>query len=116
MYRVGGARRNQPHIGDRPRHPRIALVDRVAVFIQLKTAIEVRAWLDRTSATVANFTAVKDCLTLVVDRFKLDPYVKRINGAAGKEVPDFARSHDHFNADGIASTNRSPDFIEWRDH
>ena len=41
-----GARRDEAHVGDRARHPGVALVDRVAVLVELQAAVEVRAGLD----------------------------------------------------------------------
>src|SRR6185503_12028681 len=71
--------------------------------------------LDRSAAAIFDFTAVKDLLSLVIDRFELDPHIKGINGAPGKEMAALSCSHDHFDADRIASTNRRINFIEGRD-
>ena len=43
MDRVGGAGRDQAHVGDRARGPGVALVDRVAVLVEQQAAVEVRA-------------------------------------------------------------------------
>src|SRR4030095_16466231 len=66
MDRIRSPWWNQSHISHRPRHPRIAFVDLVPVFVELKAAIEMCARLYRASAAVCNFTAVKDLLTFVV--------------------------------------------------
>ena len=50
--RVGGAGRNQADVRHRARRPRVALVDRIAMLVELQAAVEVRARLDRTLAAV----------------------------------------------------------------
>ncbi len=54
MHGIGSARRNQPHIDERTCGPCIALVDRVAVLIELERTIEVGAGIDRPLAVVLN--------------------------------------------------------------
>src|SRR5205807_2376227 len=94
MNRVRRAGWNQSYISHGARHPGIALVDAVAMLVELQAAIEMRPLFDRPAPAVFHIAAVEDRPPLVVDRFKLDPHIERINGAAWKEVPDLARADD----------------------
>src|ERR1044072_1784897 len=103
MNRVSRARRDQPYVSDRSGHPCVSLVDDIAVFVKLAAAIKVRAFFDRPLAIIFNRAAVKNLLAVAVHRFKLDPYVERINGPARKEVADLARANYDLHAHRIAS-------------
>ncbi len=114
--RVSGARRNQTHVGDRSRGPRVALVDRVAVLVELKAAVEVSAGVDGPLPVIRRDAAVEQNASLVVDRLELDPDVERVDRAAGEEVPDLACPHDDLDADRIPSPDAHLDLVEWREH
>ena len=79
----------KPHIHDRPRGPRVALVDGVSVRIDLQRTVKVRALFNWTFAIVLNHAAPEDGLSLIVGGFQFEPRVVGIDGAAGKEVSNF---------------------------
>ena len=88
MHGIGRSRRNQAHVHDGAGRPRVPLVDRVAVRIDLQRAVKVRALLDRTFAVVLDLAAPEDGLALVVDALELQPGVVGIDRAAREEVSD----------------------------
>ena len=116
MHRVGSAWRDQPHIGDRARHPRVSLVDRIAVIVELKAAVEVRGRIHGPLAVVRHLAAVEQDVSLVVDRLELDPDVERIDGAPGKEVTDLQRADDDLDPDRFAAAHRRGNPVERRQH
>ena len=95
---VGRARRNQPHIQHAARLPGIALVDRVAVAIQLVGAVEVRARLHRTLAVLGHAAAPEDDAPVGILGLQFQPDIERVHRAAREEVPDLARAHHHIHA------------------
>ena len=52
---------------------------------------------------------------VLVDRFELDPDVERIDRAAGEEVTDLARAHDHVDANRFAAADDRIHFVQRRD-
>src|SRR5207249_11567032 len=113
--RVGGARRNQTHVGDGARAPRVPLVDDVAVLVEQQAAIEVRLRIDRPFTVVGHRAAVQNRAALVVLRFQFDPDVEGVNRAAGEEVADLARAHDDLEPYGVAAPDRDVDLVERSD-
>src|SRR5262249_26874498 len=103
---------HQSHISYRARHPRVTLVDRISMFVELEAAVEVGARFDRTAPSIVDFAAVKNCLPLVVYRLQLDPNIERVDCSSRKKVPDFSCSYYDFDAHRIAPTNGRVNFIE----
>ena len=112
MNRVGRAGRHEADVRDRSRRPGIALVDRVAVRVELKAAIEMRTRLDRSFPTVSHGAAVQQDTALVVDRFELDPDVEGVHGAAREEMTDLPGADDDLDPDGFSSTDRRRNLVE----
>src|SRR2546429_2117202 len=92
------ARRDQVHVNDRARCPRIALVDDTAVSVDLQRTIKMRAPVDGALPVVLNLAAPENGFAPIVGGFELEPNVKGINGAAGKEMADTAGSNDYVDA------------------
>src|SRR5208283_2969605 len=105
VHGVGGAGRAQTHVYDGARGPGVALVDRVAVRVDLQRAVEVRSLFHRTFAVVLDHATPENRLALVVDAFKFEPSVVGIDGAAGKKMPDAFGAHHDIDANGIAATD-----------
>ena len=101
VNRIGGARWNQVDINHGARGPGIALVDGVAVRVDLQRAVKVRALFHRAVAIVFDHAAPENGLALVVRSLQFEPGVVGIDGAAGKEVADLFRADNHVNAYGI---------------
>ncbi len=90
---VRGARRNQPDVEQAARLPRVALVDGIAVRIELIRAIEVRA-----GSTGPRPSSVTSPLQKIVRPsaswpMQLEPDVERVHRAAREEMSDLARAH-----------------------
>ena len=100
---VGGARGNQADINHRAGGPGVALVDRIAVLVDLQRTIEVRAFLHRAFAVVLDHAAPENGLALVVGGLQLQPGVVGINRAPGKKWPIFLRANDDVDAHCIAT-------------
>src|SRR5580692_9661256 len=66
VHRVGRAGWDEPHIYHRTRSPGVALVDGIAVSIDLQRSIKVRAFFHRTFALVFDHAAPKNRLAFVV--------------------------------------------------
>src|SRR5512147_1518655 len=67
MHCVGRTGRDQADINHRSRRPRIALVDRISMLVDLQRSIEVGAFFDRPLAIVFDLTAPENSLALVID-------------------------------------------------
>jgi hypothetical protein len=106
VHGVSRARRNQPHIYDGARGPGIALVDGIAVCVDLQRTIEMRAFFHRTFAIILDHATPEDCLALVVDALQFKPRVVGVDGAAGEKVSDLLGANDDIDADGIAAAQR----------
>jgi hypothetical protein len=113
MHGVRRAGRNQSNIDDRARGPCIALVDGIAVRIDLQRTIEVGAFFDGTLATVFDHARPENGLASVVGAFEFQPGIVGIDRAAGKEVADFLGAYDDVHANRIAPAQRRLHFIEW---
>ena len=98
MHHVGRARGNQAHVQHAARLPGIALVDHVAVAIDLKGAIEVRARFHRALAAILRLAAPEDHAAVGVLALQFQPYIGGVYGAAREEMADLARAHHHIHA------------------
>src|SRR5690349_11467761 len=107
VHGVRRARRNEMHVNNRARSPSIALVDDMAVRIDLQRAIKMRARLDGTFPVVFDFATPKNGLAFFVGGLEFEPHVKGINGAARKEMANAAGSNDHIDAQIIATPDCS---------
>ncbi len=76
VHRIGRARRNQSNIQQAACLKRIALVDRIALTVELIRAIEVRALLHRTLAVILDITAPEDDLAVCILALQLEPDVE----------------------------------------
>ena len=114
MDRIGGARRDQTHIDHRARGPCIALVDGIAVLIDLQRAIEMRAFFHRTFAVIFDHSTPEDSLILVVRSFEFEPGVVGVYSTAGEEVADFFRAHDNLYAHRVSAAKDRPHAIKRR--
>ena len=103
VHSVCRARRDEPHIHDGSRGPGVALVDGIAVRVDLQRAIEVRAFFHRTFAIVLHHAAPEDGLAFVVRALQFEPGVVGIDGAAGEKVSNLLGAYDHIHAHGIAA-------------
>src|SRR5205823_11184614 len=106
----GRAGRDEPHVGHRPRHPGVALINDVAVLVELEASVEMRGGIDGTAARRQG-AAVKERLTFVVDRLELHPDVERIDGAAREEMSDLARADDDVETQRFAAAHGCRDAI-----
>src|SRR5207237_6415468 len=97
-------------------YPGVALVDRIAVLVELQAAIEMRAGIDRPAPLVGDAAAVEQYAAAVVDRLELHPHVERVDRAGRKEMPDLARAHDDFHAHRLATLHRHRHAIERSEH
>src|SRR5450755_160650 len=70
VHGIGSSRRNQTDVHDGARGPGIALIDWIAVSIDLQRAIEVRSLFVWSFAFVLNHPAPENRLALVVDAFE----------------------------------------------
>src|SRR5438045_2712898 len=82
--RLGGARTNHLPVEHPPRLPRIPLVDRIALAIELIRAIEMRALLDRPLPSVFDLAAPIDQPPIGVASLHLQPDIERIHRSTGK--------------------------------
>jgi len=67
--------------------PGVALVDGIAVAIDLERFVEVRARLNGAFAVVFDFSAPENGLALFVGGLKFEPDVEGVHGASGKKWP-----------------------------
>src|SRR5437899_3048588 len=65
-----------------------------------------RAPVDGALPVVLNLAAPENGFAPIVGGFELEPNVKGINGAAGKEMADTAGSNDYVDANVIAAADR----------
>ena len=103
VHRVGRAGRNQAHIHDRARRPRVALVDRIAVRIDLQRPVEVRSLLYRTLAVILDHAAPENGLAFVVGALQFEPGIVGIDGPTGEKVSDLLGAHHHIHANRVAA-------------
>src|SRR5690348_12618 len=112
VHCIGRAWRNQVDVNDGARGPGIALVDDVAVAVNLERTVEMRAGINGAFAVVFDLSAPENGLAFFVGSLEFDPYVEGIHSATGEKVADFARSNDDIHANIIATTNRSVGTID----
>ena len=74
--------------------PGVALVDGIAVAVDLERFVEVRAGFDGALAVVFDFAAPEDGLAFFVGGLEFEPDVEGVDGAAGEEVADLASEDD----------------------
>ena len=115
MRRIGRAGGNQPHVQQAARLERVALVDRIAIRIELVGLVEMRALLN---GPVVGFSvpAPVDDLAVGVLTLQFQPNIEGIDGPAGEEVADLARPHDNIQAYGRPWLELRACFIEGRGH
>ena len=113
---VSGAWRDEADVEHAARLEGVALVDRVAVRIELIRLVEVRAGFDRTSPLVGHLPAPVDDLALGIAPFKFEPDVEGVHGAARKEVANPACAHHHVDACRRAGHQLRLRPVDWRGH
>src|SRR2546426_11784731 len=98
MNRIGRAWRNQAHVEDRTGRPCIALVNGIAMFIQLERFVKVSSRLDRPFAAAARLilghSAPIEDVPLFIFALQLSPDVKRVYRSARKKMTYVARPRD----------------------
>src|SRR5258707_7107623 len=99
MRGVGGAGRDQAHVKHAASLPGISLVDWIAFAVDLERAIEVSAFIHRTSIAIFHTAAPREHLAVGIARLKFQPHIVSIHRARRKEVADLARSHHGVHAD-----------------
>src|SRR6266481_2739671 len=102
---VGGAGRDEMDVDDGAGGPGIALVDGIAVAVNLKRFVEMRAGFDGTFAVVFDLAAPENGLAFFVGGLEFEPDIEGVHGAAGEEVADLAGADDYVNEDVVASAN-----------
>src|SRR5579883_2977481 len=112
--RIGRSWRDQVNVEHAARLPGIALVDRVAPFIDQVGAVEVRALIDRAAAVVGNPPAPGEDAAVGVARLEFEPHVEAVDGAGGEEVADLAGADHGIDADGRARLEGDARSIERR--
>src|SRR5207244_6320985 len=86
--------RNEAYVQRAARLARCALVDRIAVPVELIRAVQVSAWFHWSAAFVGHLAAPENDPPVGVARLELKPDVERVDGPSGKEVSDLTRPHD----------------------
>src|SRR5205823_3232259 len=107
--------RNQPHVSHRACRPCIALVDRIAMLVELQAAIKMRARVDRPFPPVRDGTAVQEYAPFVIDGLQLDPDVERVNSPAREKVADLPRADDDVDAERFATSHGYRNLVERRE-
>ena len=69
MYRVRGARRNQMDVNHRARSPSVALVDRVAMPVDLQRTVKMRAGVYRTFSIIFGTATPENCVARIINSF-----------------------------------------------
>src|SRR5690242_3701317 len=110
---VSGAGWDEVYVDDGASGPGVALVDGIAVAVDLERFVEVSARFDGTFALVFDFTAPEDGLAFFVGGLELEPDVEGVDGAAWKEVAYFAGADDDVDQNIIASTDGGVYATEW---
>ena len=102
---IRGTRRDQMDVHDRASGPGVALVDGIAVAIDLQRTIEVRSRFDGTFTVVLDFSAPEEYLAFFISRLQLEPDLEGVHRATWEKVADFAGTHDHVHAGVIAAAH-----------
>src|ERR1700719_4973704 len=102
---IGGAGRDEVNVNDGAGGPGIALVDGIAVAINLKRFVEMCAGFDGALAVVFNFAAPENGLAFFVGGLEFEPDVEGVDGAAGEEVADFAGADDDVYLDIVTAAD-----------
>src|SRR5262249_28131962 len=116
VHRICGARRNQPHVGHRSRHPRVSLVNGIAVSVELETSEKMRSRIGGPLADVLDRTAVEQAAPLVVGCFEFHPDVERIHRAARKEMTDLSGAYDDLDANRFSAAYDDRNLVERGKH
>src|SRR5437879_1902494 len=93
MDRIGRAGRNQPHVHYGTSGPCVSLVNRMSMLVELKGAIEMRAFFYRAFTIIVHPSAPEQCLAAIIHGFQFQPGIVRIHGAAREKMADAARAH-----------------------
>ena len=101
------------HVNDGARGPRVALVDGIAVPVDLQRTIKVRAGLDGAFAVVFDLAAPENLLAFFVGGLQFQPNIEGVYGAPRKEVANLARSNDDVHANIIAAAHGGVRAINW---
>src|SRR5439155_490668 len=104
---IRGTRSDQMDVHDRASGPGVALVDGIAVAIDLQRTIEVRSRFDGTFTVVLDFSAPEEYLAFFISRLQLEPDLEGVHRATWEKVADFAGTHDHVHAGVIAAAHGS---------
>src|ERR1700719_1532437 len=99
---IGGAGRDEVDVNDGAGGPGIALVDGIAVAIDLKRFVEMCAGFDGALAVVFNFAAPENGLAFFVGGLEFETDVE---GVAGEEVADFAGADDDVYLDIVTAAD-----------
>src|SRR5436190_6291947 len=106
--------RNEADVQNAARLKCIALVDRIAVSVELIRAVEMRAGLHWSAAFVGHLAAPENDPPVGVARLELEPDVERVDGPSGKEVSDLTRPYDDVDADRRAGLDARRRLVDRR--
>src|SRR2546425_10104165 len=119
MNRIGRAWRNQAHVEHRSGRPRVALVDCIAMLVQLERFVKVSAGLERsfafTAGLIVSHSAPVESVAFFIFTLQLGPDVKRVYRSARKEMTYVARPYDDVDGDCFSSPHGRALFRKWRD-
>jgi hypothetical protein len=91
---IGGAGRDKVDVDDGAGGPGVALVDWIAMTVDLERFVEVSAGFDWAFAVVFDFAAPENGLAFFVGGLEFEPDVEGVHGATGEEVADLAGADD----------------------
>src|SRR5205823_14591719 len=98
MYRIGRAGRNQPHVHHGTSGPCVSLVNRMSMLVELKCAIEMRAFFYGAFTIIVHASAPEQCLAAIINSLQFQPGIIRIYGAAREKMADAAGAHYYIHA------------------
>src|SRR6266851_6716599 len=116
VHHIGGAWGNGLGVDQGTRRPGVAFVDLVAMLIYQEGAVEVCPGFHRPPASIGHRTAPEEHLPQVVHGFELDPDVKGIDGATGKEMTNAAVPYHHLYEHLRTALHRGGYCLEWGQH
>ena len=92
------------------------------MLIELQTAIQMSARIDRTAIAALERAAVQQHAAAVVLGFELDPDIERVHGSGREEVSDLPGANDDLETNRLSAPNdcideiqRSDDRLRWTD-